>query len=161
MKNLALFLLTLAIALPCKLYSQDKRAIKAAEMSFNSAENDLKKQNTIEAAKKLDIVVNTIPANIDSRKHVEMRLDALIYLVDIYFYKDADFTQACNYLDMYMSTMNTIKNTGVLKPSVLLKYLKQEQDYASKEVNQCKNYKGVGKDMDKFRKTFESEFDED
>ena len=159
MKNLALIFLMLAIAMPGKLYSQDKRALKAAEMSFNSAESDYKKGNFNEAAQKFDIVVNSIPAAIDSRKHLEMRLESLIKLIDIRFYKSVNITQACGYLELYESTINTVRNSGVLKSTDLLKYLKQMQEYTQKEATQCAGYERVGSDMEKFRKTFDEEMD--
>lgn len=161
MRNLMLTLLALIILAPSSIYSQDKRAIRAAEMSFSSAEKDYKKGNYQEAAQKFDIVVNTIPAAIESRKHVEMRLDALINLIDIRFYKSVNITQACEYLGLYESTMNTIRNSGVLRSTDLLKYLKQQQEYAKKEATQCAGYERVDSDMDKFRKKFDKEMDED
>lgn len=159
MKKIIITLVSLAILIPSTVYSQDRRALRAAEMSFNSAESDFKKGNFTEAAQKFDIVVSTIPASIDSRKYLEMRLESLIKLIDIHFYKSVNITQACEYLDTYNSTMNTVRNTGVLRPSDLLGYLKKQQEYANKEAGMCESYERVGKDMDKFRKTFEKEFE--
>jgi outer membrane protein assembly factor BamD (BamD/ComL family) len=160
MKKLMIILLSFAIVGSTQLYSQDKRALKAAEMSFNSAENDYKKGNYKEAAQKFDIVVNTIPAAIQSRKHLEMRLESIIKLIDIHFYKSVNITQACEYLDVYNNTMNVVRNSGVLKSVDLLTYLKKEQEFASKEATQCASYKRVDKDMDDFRKKFDKEMEE-
>ncbi len=159
MKKLIITLVSLAILIPSTVFSQDRRALRAAEMSFNSAESDYKKGNHKEAAQKFDIVVTTISASIDSRKHLEMRLESLIKLIDIHFYKSVNINQACEYLDMYNSTMNTVRNSGVLRPTDLLKYLKQQQEFANKEAGMCESYERVGEDMDKFKKTFEKEFE--
>ncbi|NHB69978.1 hypothetical protein [Perlabentimonas gracilis] len=161
MRNLMLALLSLALLLPVNTQAQDKRALRAADLSFSAAENDYKKSNYKEAAQKYTIVVNTVPASVDSRKHLEMRLDALIKLVDIYFYKSVNIQQACEYVNEYSNTMNAVKNSGVLRSTTLMKYLKQEQDFANKEAKQCEGYERVGSDMDKFRKNaFEKEFGE-
>lgn len=162
MKQLTLILISLMLISTSEIFSQDKRVLKAAELSFSSAEKDYKKDKFLEAAEKFTIVVNSIPAATDSRKHLELRLDALINLVDIYFYKYVNITQACEFLGEYNSTMNTIKNTGVLKSVDLLKYLKKEQEYANKELKQCEGYERIGGDMDKFRnKTFDKVFDKE
>jgi hypothetical protein len=153
-----LFFFLAVFALPNTGYSQDKRALKAAELSFDEAETDYKKGKNSDAAQKYTIVVNSIPATVDSKKHLEMRLESLIKLVDIYFYKHINFQQACENLDLYISTMNTIRNSGVLKGSSLVEYLKKEQAFANKEVKQCEAYKSVGGDMNKFRQIFEKEF---
>lgn len=160
MKNLMLFLISLVLLLPLDTFSQDKRAIKAAELGFKSAEKDYKNENYKEAAEKYTIVVNAIPVAINSRKHLEIRLDALIKLVDIYFYRYVNISQACGFLTDYNSTISASKNSGILRSSSLLGYLKQQQDYANKEVKQCEGYERVGEDMDKFRsKTFEKVFE--
>ncbi len=162
MKQFTLILISLMLIYTSEIFSQDKRALKAAELSFTSAERDYKKGEYLEAAQKFTIVVNSIPAAIDSRKHLEMRLDALIKLVDIYFYKYVGIKQACEFLEEYKVTVNTMKNSGVLKGSDLLKYLKQEQEYANKEAKQCDGYERIGGDMDKFRsKTFDKVFEKE
>jgi outer membrane protein assembly factor BamD (BamD/ComL family) len=160
MKKLILIILSVALVGHSQLFSQDKRALRAAEMSYSSAESDFKNGKYAEALQKYDIVVNTIPASIPSRKHLEMRLESIIKLIDIRFYKSVNITQACEYLDEYNNTMSIIKNSGVLKSSDLLGYLKKEQEYAKKEATQCAGYERIGKDMDKFRKKFEEEMDE-
>jgi outer membrane protein assembly factor BamD (BamD/ComL family) len=160
MKKLILIILSVALVGHSQLFSQDKRALRAAEMSYSSAESDFKNGKYAEALQKYDIVVNTIPASIPSRKHLEMRLESIIKLIDIRFYKSVNITQACEYLDEYNNTMSIIKNSGVLKSSDLLGYLKKEQEYAKKEATQCAGYERIGKDMDKFRKKFDEEMDE-
>lgn len=156
-----LFLVSMVLLLPLDTFSQDKRALKAADIAFKSAEKDYKNENYKEAAEKFTIVVNTIPSAIDSRKYLETRLDALIKLVDIYFYRYVNFTEACEFLSDYNATVSSANNSGTLKGSTLFKYLKQQQDYANKEVKQCESYERVGGDMDKFRsKTFDKVFEE-
>lgn len=160
MKNLALVLFTLFFfGVSSSVNSQDKKALRAAEMSYNFAKSDYKKGDFNEAAQKFDIVVSSIPASIDSRKHLEMRLESLIKLIDIRFYKSANISQACEYLSMYDETISTARNSGVLKSVDLLKYLKQMQEYSEKEAKQCAGYERVGSDMEKFRKNFDEEMD--
>lgn len=160
MKKLILVILSVAIVGQSHLFSQDKRALKAAEMSYSSAESDYKNGKYEEALQKFDIVFNTIPASIQSRKHLEMRLESIIKLIDIRFYKSVNISQACEYLDAYNSTISTVKNSGILRSADLLGYLKKQQEYAKKEATQCAGYERIGKDMDKFRKKFEEEMDE-
>ncbi|HZJ73926.1 MAG TPA: hypothetical protein VFC87_03905 [Perlabentimonas sp.] len=162
MKNVIIFLMSLALLLPSDSFSQDKRAIRAAEFSFKSAEKDYNNEEYKEAAEKYTITVNTIPAGIESRKHLEIRLDALIKLIDIYFYRYVNITNACEFLADYNSTISAARNSGILKSATLLKYLKQQQEYANKETKQCERYERVGGDMDKFRSnTFEKVFEEE
>jgi hypothetical protein len=160
MKKMMFILITVVVLLPLQVTSQERRALQAAELSYSAAQKDYKKKNYLESAQKYTIVVNSIPAEIDSRKHLEMRLESLISLVDIYFYKYVNIKQACEFLSEYNNTMSKIKYTGVLKGTDLLKYLKQEQDYVAKEQKQCDGYERIGGDMDKFRsKSFDKEFE--
>lgn len=157
-----LILISLVLFAPAEAISQDKRALKAADLSFSAAERDYRKGNYLEAAQKYTIVVNTVPPTVDSRKHLELRLDALIQLIDIYFYKSVNLEQACQYVNEYSNTMNTIVNAGVLRGTKLMKYLKQQQDFANKEAKQCESYQRIGGDMDKFRKkSFDKEFEKE
>jgi len=161
MKKFAIILLIGALLVPTYLLSQDRRALRAADLSYNSALRDYSKADYTEAAQKFDIVVSTIPASIDSKKHLEMRLESLIKLIDIYFYKSANFTKACEYLQQYANTVGTSRNSGVLRSTTLLKYLKQLQEYNNKEASQCESYQRIDGDMDKFKKSFEEEFGEE
>jgi outer membrane protein assembly factor BamD (BamD/ComL family) len=159
MKKSMTILLAACLLLPLNLFSQDKRAIKAAELSYSSAEDNFKKGNFQNAAQKYEIVVSTFPEGIESRKHLIMRLESLIMLVDIYFYKYINFTEACKYTDLYFSTMNTIRNSGVLKGRELYNYLEKEKEF-DQHKTKCEGYENVSGDMDKFRKTFDKEFQE-
>lgn len=161
MKKFALILMLSTFLVPTYLLSQDRRALKASELSYNAALRDYRKASYTEAAQKFDIVVSTIPASIDSRKHLEMRLESLIKLVDIYFYKSANFSKACDYLQQYANTVETARNSGILRSVTLLNYLKQLQEYNKKEASQCENYQRIDVDMDNFRKTFNKEFDDE
>lgn len=161
MKQFALILMLSTFLVPTYLLSQDRRALKAADLSYNAALRDYGKASYTEAAQKFDIVVSTIPALIDSRKYLEMRLESLIKLIDIYFYKSANFSKACDYLQQYTITLSTTRNSGILRSTTLLNYLKQQQEYNSKEASQCESYQRIDGDMDNFRKTFEEEFDDE
>ena len=161
MKKFALILMLSTFLVPTYLLSQDRRALRAADLSYNIALRDYSKANYTEAAQKFDIVVSTIPASLESRKHLEMRLESLIKLIDIYFYRSANFSKACDYLQQYTNTVAISRNSGVLRSSTLLKYLKQQQEYNNKEASQCESYQRIDGDMDNFRKTFEKEFDDE
>jgi outer membrane protein assembly factor BamD (BamD/ComL family) len=161
MKQFALILMLSTFLVPTYLLSQDRRALKAADLSYNGALRDYSKANYTEAAQKFDIVVSTIPASIDSRKYLELRLESLIKLIDIYFYKSANFSKACDYLQQYANTVSTSRNSGVLRSATLLKYLKQLQEYNNEEASQCESYQRIDGDMDNFKKTFEKEFDDE
>jgi len=160
MKKVMIIFLATFLVVPVKLYTQDKRAIRAAELSYSAAENDLKKGNFQDAVQKFEIVVNTIPEGIDSRKHLVMRLESLINLIDIYFYKSVNIQEACKNLNLYYSNMNKIRNSGILKGRDLLQYLEQEKEF-SKHQSKCESYDQIGSDMDKFRKKFDEEMKED
>jgi hypothetical protein len=160
MKKVMIILVAICLIAPMKLFSQDKRAIKAAELSFSAAENDTKKSNFQEAAQKFEIVVSSIPEGVDSRKHLVMRLESLINLVDIYFYKTVNIEKACLNMNLYFANMNKIRNSGILKGKELLNYLEQEKEF-SKQQSQCESYNRIGSDMEKFRKKFDEEMKEE
>ncbi|HCY00224.1 MAG TPA: hypothetical protein DG754_08815, partial [Bacteroidales bacterium] len=122
MKQFALILMLSTFLVPTYLLSQDRRALRAADLSYNIALRDYSKANYTEAAQKFDIVVSTIPASLESRKHLEIRLESLIKLIDIYFYKSPNFSKACEYLQQYTNTVSTSRNSGVLRSATLLKY---------------------------------------
>ncbi|HNS29108.1 MAG TPA: hypothetical protein PKL52_01120 [Tenuifilaceae bacterium] len=158
MKRAAVILLALCLLSPSTLFSQDKRSLKAAELSYNAAEKDLKKGNYQDAANKFEIVVSSIPEGIDSRKYIVIRLESLIKLVDIYFYKSVNFEKACQNLNLYFSNISKVRNAGVLSTKELFNYLEQEKEF-SKEKSQCESYQRVGSDMEKFRKDFDKKIE--
>ncbi|MFO8020951.1 MAG: hypothetical protein R6U65_00690 [Perlabentimonas sp.] len=158
MKRLILLLIASALVVSSTVFSQDRSTLRAASLAFNSAERDYNKGDYKEAAQKFDMVVNAVPATCDSRKHLEMRLESLINLVDIYFNKSVNIRQACEYMHTYQSTMNTVSNSGVLRARSLMKFAKQSQDYANNHASKCESYERIGGDKKKFEKSFEDEF---
>ena len=158
MKRYLFVLIAFSIVFSTTSFSQDRSTLRAASMAFSAAERDYSNGDYRDAAQKFDMVVNSIPATSDSRRHLEMRLESLINLVDIYFYKSVNIRQACEYMQEYQNTMSTVSNSGVLRATGLMKYAQQAQDYANNHASKCEGYESVGRDMNRFRKTFEEEF---
>jgi hypothetical protein len=160
MKRLPFSLIIIALFISFGAYAQNSRELRAAEMTFKSAERDYNKSEYNKAAQKYDFVVNTIPESSDSRKHVELRLDALINLIDIYFYKSVNIQQACECLHLYQSAVNAASKSGVLRATGIMKYAKQAQELAGKHTSKCESYERVGGDKKKFEGTFDDVFKE-
>lgn len=158
MKKIIALALAAALLSPLALHSQDKRSLQAAEISFNSGERSFGKEDFKEAAKSFEIVIESIPRRIESRKHLAMRLDANIQLIEIYFNKEVNFKRACELIDEYEQTINEVRNSGVLKGRDLAKYLEQEQDNA-KRKGRCKTLDSMDKDKDEFGKKFDKVFE--
>lgn len=159
MKKSVVFMLLISLSISIQVFSQDKRALRAARSGFKAAERNFKKDNFEEAARDYEIVVNTIPASTDSGKHLEMRLESLIKLVDIYFYHHTDVDKACKNVQLYANTMNLIRNRGALRASTLLRYQRVEEEFAREHEPKCRSYRGIDSDMDDFKKKFDEEFD--
>lgn len=157
MKKKLLIIIVVIFALPIVLQAQDRSALRAARMSFNSAENNYKEGNYKEAAHEYTIVVNTIPVSIDSRRYLELRLQSVIGLVDIFFNKTINFEQACKYVDLYVSDMKTVTAGDVLRASDRLNYLRKEQEFNNNYVSKCKTYRRSEYDIEEFRKHFEEQ----
>lgn len=159
--NKQLFIVSILIlGLSILAIGQDSRALRAAKMSFNSAEDHYKRENYKQAKQEFLIVTETIPANIESRRYLIMRLESLINLIDISFYKIVNIEDACEHLNSFFDTMNTIRNRGVLNARQLLHYQQIEKDCMDQHVVKCEGYENIHDDMDEFRKNFESEFDD-
>jgi hypothetical protein len=159
MKKLFFALLMLAMGMISQVQAQDSRTLRAARAAFSSAENNYKRGNHNLASQEYEIVINTIPASADSRRNLEMRLESLIKLVDIYFYKTPNINNACDYLQLYFENMNLIRNQGTLRASDLLNYQRKEMEFARQHVPKCENYNRIDTDMDRFKKIFEEEFE--
>ena len=100
-------------------------------------------------------VLSNIPEGVEVRKYTEMRLDAIINLIDIYFYKSVNLDRACQLLDSYSTTLLKAKSKGVLKGKDLLNYQKREQEYSEKRSS-CEGRET----LDERKKVFEKVFDE-
>lgn len=159
MKKAAVLSVIMMLLIVSEGIAQDSRALRAARMSFNSAERNYNRGNYQEAAREFEIVINTIPANTDSRRHLEMRLESLIAMVDIYFYRFINITNACQYMNMFFDNMNTIRNSGMLRASSLRDFQRKEQEFRSEHATKCDSYQNIERDMEEFRKRFEEEFD--
>lgn len=144
--------------MPLSAISQDRHSLRAADLSFDNGEKNLKRDNYKEAAQAFEIVVSNIPEGIDSRKYAEMRLDAIIKLIDIYFYKSVNLDRACSHLDNYASTLQKVQSNGVLKGKDLLRYMNLEQDFAEKRKS-CENRQTLDSRKKDFEKILEQETD--
>lgn len=128
-------------------------------MSFSSAENNYKRGNYEQAAREYEIVLNTLQSPPTSRRYLEMRLESLISLIDIYFYRQVNITKACERLQMFMTDMKTIRNQGVLRASTLLDYQRKEHELRASHLPKCESYNGLERDMEQFKRKFEEEFE--
>lgn len=159
MKKLIVLSILLSLSFSFDVFAQDSRALRAARMSFNSAEKNFKNEKFEEAAREYEIVVNTVPATTDSRRYLEMRLESIIKLVDIYFYHQVNISKACKTVQLYSDNMNRVRNQGTLRASALLKYQRIEQEFTAEHAPKCRSYEGIDSDMDRFKQKFEEEFD--
>jgi hypothetical protein len=159
MKNILLIITIVFMAISIQGFTQDSRAIRAARASFASAENHYKRNNFEFAAREYEIVISTIPASVDSRKNLEMRLESLIKLVEIYFHKRVDITLACENLQLYYQNMNRIRNSGILRASDLLNYQRKEKEFEADYSPKCQNYEDIHDNMENFKKKFDEEFE--
>lgn len=160
MKKTLLILFVCIIAFPNAQQAQDRSILRAARMSFNSAENNFKNGNYAEAAQEYTIVINTIPVSIDSKRYLEFRLQSVIGLADIYFNKITNFDKACQYVDLFLKDMETVKAGDVFRASDRLNYLRKEQEYINNYVSKCKSYRRSEMDREEFRKHFEEQLRE-
>jgi hypothetical protein len=158
MKKILMICLMLIITL-ANLYSQDSRSLRAAQMSFRAAENKFRQGKYNEAAIDYEIVLQTISADHTSRKYLEMRMESLVRVIDIYFNRANDISKACDHLDHYFATMDHIRRTGILKASDLLEYQRLEKRYDKEYFPKCEAYKNLDHDMERFREKFEQEFE--
>jgi hypothetical protein len=156
MKRAIALLLTAFLAVPAMVFSQDKNSLKAADLSFDNGSKHYRKENFKEAAQSFEIVVNNIPDRTDSRKYAELKLDAYIQLIDIYYSKSVNLDKACEYLDNYSTTLQKVQSNGVLKGKDLLKYLNMEQDYLEKK-KMCENRGTLDERKKKMEKILEKE----
>jgi len=152
---IVLFFLTFGL----QTIGQGSRALRAAKRSFDSAESNFKKENYQEAVREYEIVVQTIPASTNSRKNLEMRLESLINLTDIYLYHSVNITDACKNIHLFMSNMNSIRNKGVLRANKLLYYQRKEKEFEAEKIPKCENYQKIDNDMRNFEKKFNEEFE--
>ena len=160
MKSILVGLLAIATILPIASFAQTKKSVRAAELAFSNGERKLRKGEYKESAQSFEIVVNNIPAGIEKSKYTEMRLDAIINLIDIYFYKSVNLDRACELLDSYSTTLLKAKSKGVLKGRDLLNYQKREQEYAEKRSS-CEGRETLDKRKEEFEKVFEEETKEE
>jgi hypothetical protein len=152
MQTCKLILIIFLFGLTSALYSQDKQALRAADMSFSSAETNQRRGNYEKALQEFQIVINTIPVTNDSRKHLEMRLESIINSIDICFDKIANFTRACEFVNLYLEDMETVRQGAVLRASKRLDYLRYEQEFMSDHMSRCQKYEMMEETRERFRR---------
>jgi hypothetical protein len=141
------------------LHAQDQRALRAARMSFSAAESNYSKGRFAEAAPDYEIVINSIPVNTPVRKNLEMRLESISKLIDIYYNRVINLESACGNLNIFFDDMADVRFSGILKASELLTYQRREKQYEAIYLPKCSAYYNLDNDMEEFRKKFEKEFE--
>ncbi|HOP03574.1 MAG TPA: hypothetical protein PL017_02625 [Tenuifilaceae bacterium] len=154
MKRIILGLLALSTIFPIATFAQIKETARAAELAFANGERKLRKGEYKESAQSFEVVLNNIPEGVEVRKYAEMRLDAIINLIDIYFHKSVNLDRACELLDSYSYTLLKAKSKGVLKGKDLVDYQKREQEYSEKRSS-CEGRETLDKRKEEFEKVFE------
>lgn len=161
MKKAIATIIVFFIALPLFVNAQDRSVLRAARMSFNAAEKNHKAGNYRKAAQEYTIVLNAIPVSIESRRHLEMRLQSVIGLVDIYYYRTTNFEKACKYIHMYLRDMKVVTAGEVLRASDRLEYLRKEQDYINNYLTKCDSYQKLDREAEKFKNHFDDHIKRD
>ncbi len=158
MKTCLIFITLLLFCISFKICGQDNGALRVARTSFSSAERNYNNSRYQDALQEFIIVVNTIPVDIDSRRHLEKRMEALNYIIEISFYKYINIERGCEYLELFLNNMDLIRNSDILRPSQRLDLLRQEQEYRADYFPRCENYRKSEDNIDKFRQLFDEEF---
>ncbi len=157
MKTIILSLFVAAIILPASITAQSNQMMRVANKSFSDAESDYKKGNYREAAKNYETVMKIIPKEIDSRRSLIKRLDAHVALIDIYFNHVTNFELACQKLEVFYSDMEYVKRSDVLRGRQLYDYVQLENEFEKYKRN-CRSFRTIETDKQKFEKIFEEEF---
>lgn len=153
------FFLIIAACVATSLSAQDAKLLKAADKSYEAGEQDYSKKHWSDAAESLEIVVENIPATVDSRKYLIMRFEANIMLIDIYFEQLNNLPSGCRCLNAFLDDIEAVKKSGRLKSKDIFKYLELEKDYA-KYKSTCDNFENIDSDKKEFEKKFNEEFEE-
>lgn len=159
MNKYVIFIILFLFCFSMKLKGQDNGALRVARTSFSSAERNYDNGHYNNALQEFIIVVNSIPVHTDSRRHLEMRMESLIYIIDICFYKHVNIERGCEYLELFLNDMNGIRNSEVLRASQRLELLRKEQEYRADYISRCESYHKSDDNIDKFRQLFDEEFD--
>lgn len=159
MRTFFVMLVFCLFCFPTKLNGQDNGALRIARTSFNSAERNYNNNRYKDALQEFRIVVDNIPVGNDSRRHLEMRMEALNFIIEICFYKHVNIEQGCQYLELFLSDMDVIRNSEVLRPSQRLDLLRKEQEYRTDYLPRCESYRESDQDIDRFRRLFDEQFD--
>lgn len=157
MKKILLCFAIILLLAPVVSFAQSRPLLIAADRSFSDAESNYKKREYREAAANFEIVVNSIPVEIESRKYLMMRLDALTALVDIYYNHRTNLELACARMETFASDMNYVKRADVLRGKQLYNYVQLEKDFEKYSKN-CRTFKNIESDKDKFERIFDEEF---
>jgi hypothetical protein len=156
-----LFLLIIAgVFLVSHSYAQDARLLRAADDSFEAGESQYNKKHYAEAAPSLEIVVENISINTDSRKYLLMRFEANVMLIDIYFKELNNLPSACRCLNSFFDDLSRVKDDGILKTKDLFRYLELEKSYEGYS-RQCNNFESIDDKKTDFEKVFDEEFEDE
>lgn len=159
MKRIATISAIILLITTSMVNAQHASVARAARSSFASASDSYKKGRYSEAARDFEIVITSIPAETDSRRNLEMRLESLVKLLDIYYARTTNLTMACQTLQMFYDTMYEVRNKGILRSNDLLAYQRRELDFDVEYAPKCENFKNLDRDMIEFKKKFDEEFE--
>ncbi len=160
MKKKIILLTAFALIFSGGLLAQNKALLKAADKSYDAGEKSFRKDRYKEAVDSYEIVMKNIPISVDSRKYLLMRIESNIQLIDICFNHTEGLRKGCIYVDRYYKDMNKIKNSPLLKPKDIFRYLELQKDY-EKYQRQCHNLGGIDSDKTEFEKKFDDEFEDE
>lgn len=160
MKKNLLLLIVAGLFFTTYVSAQDSRLLKAADKSYEDGENDYNKKRYKEAAESLEIVVENISVNIDSRKYLLMRFEANVMLIDIYFKQLNNLPSGCRCLNSFFDDLEKIKSSGIFKAKDIYKYLELEKDY-DQYRRQCENFESIDDKKTDFEKVFDEEFEDE
>lgn len=160
MKKNLLLLIFAGLFFTTYVSAQDSRLLKAADKSYEDGENDYNKKRYKEAAESLEIVVENISVNTDSRKYLLMRFEANVMLIDIYFKQLNNLPSGCRCLNSFFDDLAKIKSSGIFKAKDIYKYLELEKDY-DQYRRQCENFESIDDKKTDFEKVFDEEFEDE
>ena len=157
MRKLTISLVALTFLTSASLFSQERDALRASRMSFRSAERHFSNGDYRQASQEYLVVVNLVPADTDSRRDLNNRLESLIRLTDIYLNRSVEFEKGCEYLNQYLEDMPVVRGSGVLRASELLDFTRKEQEFIGKRTSVCEKYEKSEPDIERMRKELEQE----
>ncbi len=158
MKKNLILLVIISFSLTTYITAQDSRLLRAADKSYEEGKQAYNRERFDEAAASLEIVIENISVQTDSRKYLLMRFEANVMLIDVYFKQLNNLPSGCRCLNSFFDDLNKVKSSGVLKAKDLFKYLELEKEY-DQYRRQCENFESIDSKKTDFEKVFDEEFE--